>query len=304
MIVAGIILILILWALIEQKLLVSARYHIFSAKLPKNFDNTNFIVLADLHNCTFGKNNARLIKRIKEMSPEFIIVAGDMINKREICYPSSAFTLLECLAKQYKIYYAYGNHEQRMELIGNSFAGNTKSDNSNLTQKEKALKEAYSTWVEYKEKLRKLNVVFLDNESNYYTKNHTNIRITGVSIGQKYFERNKLPAIEEKYLESLIGESSPKEYQLLIAHNPVFFMDYARWGADLTISGHLHGGMVRLPGVGGVLSPQAKFFPKYHSGNHTEDGQQMVVSRGLGSHSVMPRLFNVPEIVQVILKCE
>jgi uncharacterized protein len=292
MIIAGIILLLVIWALIERKLLVTTKYTITSERLPKKFDKTSFILLADLHNCTFGKNNERLIKRINLLNPEFIIVAGDMINKKEACFPSNAFTLLESLAKKYKIYYAYGNHEQRMELYGNAFV------------EDKNSKELYDNWIKFRKKLQERKVVFLDNASIDIMKNSSKLSITGVSIGPQYFKRGDIPKLEEEYLRSLIGKKDKQTYQILIAHNPMHFSEYAKWGADLTVSGHLHGGMVRLPGIGGVLSPQAKFFPKYHAGIYTKDNQQMIVSRGLGSHSIMPRLFNIPEIVSIELRCK
>jgi predicted MPP superfamily phosphohydrolase len=277
--------------MIEQKLLVTSKYTVASSKLPKKFDNTDFIVLADLHNRNFGKNNVRLMKQIDKLSPQFILVAGDMINKKETACPSNAFTLLESLAKRYKLYYAYGNHEQRAEQYQSETSGE--------------LIKLYDTWEEYKQRLSGLGVTFLNNDSIMVgTKSGEKIRISGVSIGPKYFEWNKLTQLEEGYQAEIIGDSSKELYQILIAHNPIFFMDYAKWGADLTVSGHLHGGMVRIPGIGGVLSPQAKFFPKYHSGNYTELGQEMIVSRGLGSHSIMPRLFNIPELVYVKLKSE
>ncbi|MDD3174462.1 MAG: metallophosphoesterase [Herbinix sp.] len=286
-IVAGLIMIFIIWTVIEQKQLVTTKYVVASAKLPKALNSTSFVVLADLHNYNFGKNNERLVKRIDELSPEFIIIAGDMINKSAACYPSNVFRLLEQLAKRYKIFYAYGNHEQRMDRILEM----------NINQNDLS-----STWVEFKKILTNLGVIFLDNKSTVFIKNKEKLRITGVSIGREYFIRGKIPAMEEGYIRSLIGEKTKKEYQILIAHNPVYFSEYANWGADLTISGHLHGGLVRLPGVGGVISPQVKLFPKYNSGNFAENGQQMVVSRGLGSHSMMPRVFNAPEIVYITMK--
>jgi predicted MPP superfamily phosphohydrolase len=296
-IVAGIILFFVLWALVERKQLVTARYTIVSTRLPKQLDATNFIVLADLHNNTFGKNNERLIKRIDKLAPEFIIVAGDMVNKKDNCYPSNAFTLLEQLSKNHKIYYAYGNHEQKIERYMD-----IDSDVNSTSDETNNMKKACSTWVEFKERLIATGVIFLSNDSIIINKNTAKLRITGISIEHKYFERNKTPEMENDYLDKLIGESSKEEYQLLIAHNPIYFMNYVKWGADLVISGHLHGGMVRLPGVGGILSPQAKFFPKYNSGTYVENGQHLVVSRGLGSHSIMPRLFNIPEVVLVSLK--
>jgi predicted MPP superfamily phosphohydrolase len=296
-IVAGIILFVVLWAFIEQKLLVTTRYTICSSRLPKQLDQTNFVVLADLHNHTFGKKNIRLIKQIDKLSPEFILVAGDMINKKASCYPSHAYTLLEQLAKSYPIYYAYGNHEQRMERYPEMASDHKLSAALNANN----LNHLYSTWVEYKKRLSAAGVIFLNNENVLINKNSNKLRVSGVSIEHKYFERNKNPEMEDGYLEKLVGESSKEEYQLLIAHHPIYFKDYANWGADVIISGHLHGGMVRLPGVGGIISPQAKFFPKYQAGTYTEDDKHLVVSRGLGSHSIMPRLFNLPELVSISL---
>ena len=284
-----IIIILIIWTLIEQKLLMTTKYSVSSNKLPKAFDGSTYVILADLHNYKFGKKNKRLVKRINALAPDFIIIAGDMINKSKSCYPSNVFDLLEALARKYPIYYGYGNHEQRLQQLL-------------LENSQQTTEDLSSTWVEFKDLLQKLKVIFLDNESSYYIKNNEKLRITGVSIGKQYFERNKIPSMDMKYLESLIGKCPMDQFQILIAHNPVFFETYAGWGADLTISGHLHGGMVRLPGVGGVISPQVKLFPKYYGGNYSEHGREMLVSRGLGSHSYMPRLFNIPELVFVTMK--
>lgn len=288
-IITGLFLIMLVWILVERKQLVITRYDVISDKLPKAFHNTGFVVLADLHNSKFGKNNERLIRRIESCSPEFIIVAGDMINKKRECYPSDAFSLLAQLAKKYKIYYAYGNHELRMEKQYSERGG----QNVNCIS---------STWVECKKQLKRLGVVFLDNDTVFVEKGGDGIRISGVTIGEKFFEHGKLQPMGAGYLASLLGDKPEKEYQILIAHNPAYFLDYISWGGDIVLSGHVHGGLLRLPLIGGVISPQVRLFPKYSSGLHKENGQQMIVSRGLGSHSLMPRIFNPPEIVHVILK--
>ena len=94
---------------------------------------------------------------------------------------------------------------------------------------------------------------------------------------------------------------APQGYNILLAHNPNYFPVYARWGADLTFSGHIHGGMIRLPLVGGLLSPETLLFPKYDGGSYQIDDKTMILSRGLGRGSMGLRLFNPPEIVTVIL---
>lgn len=288
----GIIVIIILWTFIEQKLIMITKHTVNSDKLSKEGSAIDFVLLADLHNRTFGKNNHRLIKKIDKISPKFIIMAGDMINKKDISYPSNAFTLIEQLAKKYTIYYAYGNHENRLERIG-------REASSEWTLADK---EYHSTWVEFKRRLAKQKVVFLDNQKIKVNYDGITLTITGVTLGHDYFVFNSTKELSSKHLNHLLGESSAESYQLLIAHNPVYFQAYSEWGADLTLSGHLHGGMMRLPGIGGVISPQAKFFPKYDTGKHEHNKHYLIVSRGLGSHSIMPRLFNIPEIICVKLQ--
>jgi len=290
--IAGLILIIFLWALIEQNLLMTTKYLITSTKLQREFAKTSFIVLSDLHNHSFGKNNKRLLAKISKLSPDFIIVAGDMINKRQKCIPSNAFLLLQTLAKRYPIYYAFGNHEQYIEQIYKE----------KLQLPIESIDESNSTWVEYKEQLTNSGIVFLDNESIIMTKDNSKIRISGVTVELEYYSKGSASKLQVEYLERLLGKKEDNIFQLLIAHNPVFFKEYINWGADLTISGHLHGGLVRLPFLRGMLSPQVRFFPRYDAGRFAENGKEMIVSRGMGSHSIMFRLFNPPELVYVRLK--
>lgn len=293
-ILVGILLlfiILLIWSAIEQKFLTVTSYTVCSDRLGKEMDAPCFVVLADLHDMTFGRNNSRLAERIDKLSPDFIIVAGDLIDKNLRCYPGNTYKLLEKLAVRYKIYYAYGNHEQRLEQYASDGWPESK-------------KKLYEAWTIFKDRLKAMNVEFLDNSSSFYIKNNTKICISGVSIDKEYFQKSRIPVMKKGYITSLLGNTNNDYFQLLIAHNPVYFHEYVSWGADLTVSGHLHGGMIRLPLLGGVVSPQVKFFPKYYSGYFTENGQAMIVSRGLGTHSNMPRLFNAPEIVYIKLEAK
>jgi hypothetical protein len=105
------------------------------------------------------------------------------------------------------------------------------------------------------------------------------------------------------YLYGKLGKC-PEEFSILIAHNPDYFDDYARWGADLTLSGHIHGGLVRLPFLGGVLSPKLKLFPKYDYGYFETGGKRMIITGGLGAHNPKIRINNPPELVIVTMKTE
>ena len=86
---------------------------------------------------------------------------------------------------------------------------------------------------------------------------------------------------------------------ILLAHSPLYFDAYAKWGADLTLSGHFHGGTIRLPGLGGVMTPQYQFFLPWCAGIFEKQGHYMAVSRGLGTHSINIRLNNRPQLLVI-----
>jgi len=103
--------------------------------------------------------------------------------------------------------------------------------------------------------------------------------------------------MDENYLEQLLGEADEEAYQILLAHNPAYFENYAAWGADLSLAGHVHGGIVRIPFLNkGVLSPSIQLFPKYDGGIYSIEKKTMLVSCGLGSHTIPFRLFNPGEL--------
>ena len=256
-------------------------YTIHSKNIPISFQGLRFIVLSDLHNNSFGKDNIRLLDEISEINPEFIIIAGDMIIGNAHNDYSIALSLLSKLAAKYPLYYGYGNHEQRVMSGGDCFDEH---------------------FEDYKDCLQKLGVHFLNNEQINIYHNEDTITIAGLKIGAEYFRKWKQPKISTEYLQKLVGFSDNQCYNILIAHNPVYFKNYMECGADLILSGHIHGGIIRLPFAGGVISPQYKFFPKYDAGRFEKDGKTMLVSRGLGLHTIKIRMFNRPELMVVTLE--
>ena len=278
-IVMIILLIVIFISYIEQKLLVTTKHIIASKKIPIEMDGISFVVLSDLHNNSYGDKNRRLIKAIEKTSPNFIVIAGDMITKRDSCVPSVGLSLVESLADKYQIYYTNGNHEQGIELNENN-----------------------TSYIEFKQRLMKKGVIFLNNDSITLTKQNQGLRITGVDIDREFFKRKNNTLMAKGYLDTLIEKGKDTDFQILIAHNPIYFKEYMEWGADLTLSGHIHGGVVRLPIFGGVISRQFMFFPKYDAGLFKENGKEMIISRGLGTHSIKFRLFNRPELIDIKLK--
>ena len=108
--------------------------------------------------------------------------------------------------------------------------------------------------------------------------------------------------METKEMEEHLGTADRRHFQILMAHNPDYFEDYVNWGADLVLSGHVHGGIMRLPVLGGVISPSYQIFPKYDAGIFSSGTGKMIISTGLGCHSIKIRLFNPPEIDVITLK--
>ena len=109
--------------------------------------------------------------------------------------------------------------------------------------------------------------------------------------------------MEPGFMERALGKPDEKRFSILLAHSPVFFEEYAAWGADLTLSGHFHGGTIRLPVLGGVMTPQYQFFYPRCAGEFTDEkGRRMLVGRGLGTHSINIRFCDKPQVLVVKLK--
>lgn len=279
-ITAVILLIFILYIVYENHHFEITQYNIRSNRIPKAFDRINMVILADLHNNKYGKDNIKLLDEIDRIAPDYILVAGDMIVSGEGEHLEVPYSLIAALAVRYPVYYGLGNHEQRMVPEENS---------------------RYKNYEDYVRKLEKLGVRFLDNESAVISKDGENIILTGLTISMDYFKKLRQPEMTEEYIQNLVGIPDKKCYNILIAHNPVYFKLYKEWGADLIVAGHLHGGIIRLPGLGGIISPQYKFMPKYDAGMFELENTRMLVSRGLGLHTIKLRINNRPELMSVTL---
>ncbi|MBO4458555.1 MAG: metallophosphoesterase [Butyrivibrio sp.] len=235
-----------------------------------------FVLLSDLHGYKFGKNNEKLVDAITAINPDAILCAGDLFtadkHERPIKF-EPGFELASRLSEKFPFYYGNGNHEYRLKIWTSAYG---------------------NFYDRYKSRLKKYGVVFLENESVEIK--DKNIRITGLDLNMDYYRKVVKKEMEPGFLNRTLGGSSKKEFQILIAHNPQYFKEYAQWGADLTVSGHVHGGIVRIPGIGGVISPSISLFPKYDGGHFEIDKKHLVLSRGLGTHTIQVRMFNPCEV--------
>lgn len=227
-------------------------------------ENIKVLQLSDLHKKQFGKGNKRLIKKIKELSPNIIIMSGDMVSRDSEDFDSYE-SLLDGI-KDYRIFACFGNHETDMP--------------AEMLERYLKISDRYG-------------VKTLVNE---FARLENGLNIAGLAVEREYYRNSdgsyrNLKEYTIADMKKALGEHSFPV--VLLAHNPLFFGVYADWGAEIIFSGHVHGGVVRFPFVKGLLSPERKLFPKYSEGTYREKNSVMCVSRGLGKL----RLFNPPEIV-------
>jgi len=250
-----------------------SKYTIKSDKIPKEFNKFKIVQLSDFHSYSSGKNIIKLIEKIHNEHPSIIIMTGDMVNKYDQNFERFLY-LAEVLSKKYKIYYILGNHEKRL-----------RKDDLNLIMG----------------KLYKFGIKILSDGKITIKRNGDCINICGIDIPLSYYKIINKPSNIEEVINVKLNKYKEKEYNILLAHNPLQFDIYAKYNVDLTLSGHVHGGMIRLPFIGALLSPERKFFPKYSSGVYEIDGKKLIVSRGLGHSRPGIRLFNKREIVSITL---
>lgn len=236
--------------------------------------------LSDLHGKCYGEENRELAAAIAKEHPDYILIGGDMLTRSKESTDETAITLLQKLVQICPVYLANGNHEQRLHLNTEQYG---------------------DRYAKYMKTAKALGVHVLDNRSEHIDMKGIPVTVSGLEVPLECYAHFRTKKLELSDIEKRIGVSKKEEYQILLAHNPVYFQTYAKWGADLTLSGHLHGGVINIPGIGALITPQAKLFPKYFGGTYQEGNKVEIVSRGLGTHTVNIRLFNPAEIVMITL---
>lgn len=234
-----------------------------------------FVMLSDLHGQQYGRENSVLLKAIRDEKPDGILIAGDMFTAHRKFKTKTVEKFLKDLMEICPVYYANGNHEHKIELYGEERYG--------------MLPE------ELRRILKETEVCHLVNE--HVSLQELGVCIYGLDMEHKYYKRGLNVDMPEDYARSLLGKVPEEEYSILLAHNPEYFENYVAWGADLVLSGHVHGGIMRLPVLGGVIAPSLKLFPKYDAGIFTEGKTTMVLGRGIGTHSPNVRFFNPGELI-------
>ena len=250
------------------------------------------VFLSDLHCKMYGYGGTFLLEKIRETNPDIILIGGDMIT----AYPGKKYDQVEAfikeLARDYPLIYAFGNHELRLKIYPDKYG---------------------NAWERYSGSLAGSGIRITENDT--VSVEGTGVNIICFSADKRFYKRLETPEMDPGYIRETVGRPDESKFNILLAHNPGYFAAYKAYGADLTLSGHLHGGVVRLPVpvskkarengahvMRGVLSPGFKFFPKYDGGRFDEDGHTMIISRGLGTHTLPLRIFNPGELIVIDLK--
>ena len=233
-------------------------------------------VLADLHNRAYGTDIGRVADAVRKNGCDLVLSAGDLVVMKAGRFATDkALELVGMLAADYPVYTANGNHETRMKRL---------------------FPEEYSR---YTQELAALGAVNLVNESKKILIHSVPFNIAGLELERDYYHGPVRMTLDPQSVADRVGAMREDSFNILLAHHPRYFDAYAGWGADLALAGHLHGGIVRLPLVGGVISPDPCLFPHYDHGRYTKGRSTMIVSAGLGTHTINLRFNNPAELVLV-----
>ena len=261
----------------------TVHYTIHSNKI-KDARGIRFAVIADLHGMEFGPDNRKLLEAIHRYRPDGILIAGDMIVRNDPVSLKTALSLLSNFAQQYPVYYALGNHEYKLYRTD---------------PQENCMAARYQ---EYEKELKTAGIHILHNESCSLQVGKTSLTVYGLEIPLIYYKKPFSPQLRREKVRELIGEPSSDSLNILLAHSPKYGDTYFDWGADLILSGHYHGGIVRIGRHNGLLSPQLHPFPKFCCGDFHRKEQHMLVSAGAGEHTIPVRIHNPRELLMVDLK--
>lgn len=270
---------------LELKQFEISNYKYKTTKVSKRI---RLAVVADLHGVEFGKDNGRLLAAAERESPDLILIPGDFITADTIegysrkGYPFAAAESLRRLAEIAPVYYSMGNHEEWLS---------------------RGIDVLGYVWKRYEREAKEAGVHFLRNESSLVNIDGDLLEISGLEIANSYYAKLVDVKMREGYVESLLPKKKNAEaLQILLAHNPAYFEQYLSLHPNLIISGHTHGGLVRIPGYGSLFSPELKLFPDYDAGRYDREGASMFVSRGLGTHGYPIRVFNRAELMMIDLE--
>ncbi|HDR7915436.1 TPA: metallophosphoesterase [Bacillus wiedmannii] len=269
--VIGILVSFSIFLYVQNNLISITEVKITSNKIPSSFKGFKILQISDLHNKKFGDSQETLIQKVKIINPDIIAITGDLIDSKS--YDSEvSMELIRELVKKYPVYFVTGNHEKW-------------SGKYNDLEKE----------------LKKHHVTVLRNEHVSIQKGEQKINLLGIDDPEFVTGNRDEGNVVKDEIIKVKFEMQPDTYNVLLSHRPEFLTEYADEQIDLVLSGHAHGGQIRLPFIGGLVAPNQGVLPTYTADLYEKQNTSMVVSRGLGNSIIPQRIFNRPELVVVQL---
>jgi len=268
------ILLLLLILYIDSNVrLVTEEYKLYYENLPEVFDGFRIVVLSDIHGAEYGQDNDRLVKAVIAAKPDIIAITGDLIDRFQSGRPverqlETAETLVKMLVRVAPVYFVTGNHEWDSGMVRPLL-----------------------------DMLNECGVHVLRNQYALQKRGGESFVLAGVDD-----PNGPADMLKPDELVDRIRTAEGDKFLILLSHRNYYLKEYSVLGIDLVLSGHSHGGMVRLPLTDGLIGPQYEFMPTYTNGLYSLNGTDMVVSRGLGNHFGWTRFLNNPHIVVVELK--
>ena len=265
----------------QDKAVEVSEHVLWHDKIGNTFDGFTILQVSDLQSNRFGRKQRRLIEKARETHPDIIVITGDLIDRNHTDY-LLAYQAVKGLSEIAPVFYVNGNHEL---LLDQKEYGEFLDKIDGIT----AILNGSSVLIE--SDLDEDGILFAGLDENVTMDargwNRKNVNYDGGMISHE--------------VKRLFSDGDDR-YRVLLAHEPQFIDEYAEGNPDLVLSGHAHGGQVRLPYIGGIYSPEQGLFPKYSEGMHQLEHTKMIVSRGLGNSRFPFRIFNRPELVRIVLK--
>ncbi len=265
------ICLLIVYLYHENTALQVDKQVIINEKIQEGFSGYKIAHISDFHNTTSKRLASNIVKKINSSKVDIVVITGDIIDSRRTNI-KVALDFVTSLAKSNKVYYVPGNHESRI-----------------------------AEYEEFRKQIIELGVNVLDNKTELITKDDAKINLLGIkdpAFAYEYSVDDNL--IVKQEIENL--EYNKELYTILLSHRPEVFETYVKQNIDLVLTGHAHGGQIRIPFVGGIIAPVQGFFPKYTEGVHKENNTTMLISRGIGNSLFPFRINNRPELLLIELK--
>lgn len=265
------LLVLIIIAMLGQNIIyniINYRVEFYTVSSNKISSKMRIVFMSDLHLREYGKNNSRLLEDVNNLAPDLIILGGDFVTDGKKSYDNMV-DFCRAIAKIAPVYGVLGNHEDVKIYI----------------QDDRELMKKFTD----------AGVKLLINEIETTDIKGNEITLVGVDGNPDDFEKYGAGKAMERFDKEYSG------FKICVAHVPVYFTEKLdAYGFELGLAGHNHGGVIVIPKIGSLYSREEGFLPKYARGEHIlKNGAKLIVSRGLGHSSAVPRINNIPEITVI-----